>query len=114
MADETSALNEIAAMLRQLMDQRKQLAALREEVAGLRKAHFLATRDGTDKVLEDSPKYRTEAEERMRKNAELTAQRHEELMRLLRDLLAEFARHNSVMERHNELIARFLEREGHE
>ena len=110
MADETKAMSDIAAILQQLMDERKETAAGWKQWRTSNDEYLTRLRSGSGSLLEDSQKRREDLDERMRRNQELTAQRHDEQKQLLQAVLAELKRHNDAMERHNELIVRLLER----
>jgi hypothetical protein len=107
MPDEPNALRVIADMLKQLMDERGQISQIQAQVLKLSRSQLDLTLGGRP----DFEKQRAEREERMREISELSTQRHEAQMQMLERLLTALTRHNQEMERHNELIARLLERD---
>ncbi len=106
MADESKALQVIADMLQQLMSERSQFAESKATMLQTLKQFRESTAGGRT----DFEKDRAEHEDRIRAMREEGTRRHEEQMQIFQSLLVAITHHNEAMDRHNELLARLLER----
>jgi hypothetical protein len=105
-ADESKALQMIADMLQQLVSERSQFAETKVTMMQTLKQFRESTVGGRT----DFDKSRVEREDQLRVIREEGSRRHEQQIQILQNLLVAITRHNEAMDRHNELLARLLER----